>query len=991
MARRTETSINNDLAAALRRLHPAWTEQTVLAESTGVLTEGAGRRPDIVITNESRTGGVILETEFAPARTVESEARDRLGGTFAADGSPVEQVVAVRIPAEARTPGIQLETLTYSYKVCTNGTEAVSWFPSEGWIDGTLTDLAGFIETVAVSPRKLAEGVNALETGVTQATNIIRQGMAGVRRGGLEQMAMVLHQRDGEQTTRMAAAIIANALVVHSAIAGVQEAIRPPSHPTLRGRENILLPGAVLETWSAILDVNYWPIFKVARDVLAAMDTAVAGQALRRLDESARELVGLGTTTIGDLAGQMFGQLIADRKFLATFYTRPSSAALLSELAIARLQVDWGDRAAVGELRVADLACGTGALLSAVYRRMISRLRRAGLDDAELHHRFMESVLIGCDIMPAATHLTAAQLSSAHPTVTFGNTCIHTMPYGEQARDGGVRTSIGSLDLLDAAEAYSLLGTGAGRVTGSGDVKDAGEHRLDLPNDSLDLVIMNPPFTRPTNHEIADVPVPSFAGFETSELEQRAMSKELARLRKKLPHERAGDGNAGLASDFVDLAHVKLRAGGVLALIVPAAVISGEAWSRTRRLLGTGYDDITVVTIADDGATDRAFSADTGMADTILLATKRAKARAETESPRADYLVLDRLPETITAGVEMARGTNARTAAGRFTIGSQVVGWSVQGAFDNDAAGHPAGVSNPDLATAASALADGALTLPRHEILPLGIVALGVLGRRGPVDRDISGRTKGKNGAADEPRGPFDVARLADRSSWTKAGWPILWSHDAAAERRMTVLPCSEGIVRPDQRDAALRLWDGYRNAHGAHVAGAGRLHINRDFRLNSQSLGACLTPTPTIGGRAWPSFAPASSGGEHNTWESALALWMNSTPGLIARWWVSTRQQRGRACLTVTTLGSIPVLDLRVVPAEVVAALAGIVEQFSARDLLPANEAYRDPVRHELDKAILCEVLGLSESILGPLATLREQWCAEPSVHGGKATRPGA
>ena len=990
MARRTEGSINNDLAAALRRLHPAWNEYTVLAESTGVLSEAAGRRPDIVITNEGRTGGVILETEFAPARTVESEARDRLGGAFAADGSPVEQVVAVRIPAEARTPGTRLETLTYSYKVCTNGTETVSWFPAKGWIEGTLADLAGFVETVAVSPRTLAEGVNALEAGVSQAANIIRRGMAGARRAGLEQIATVLHQRDGEQTTRMAAAIMANALVVHSAIASVDPGTRSLSDASLRGYDNVLLQTEVLACWRAILEVNYWPIFKVAHDVLAAVDEATAGRALRTLGNTAGRLSELGATTIGDMAGQMFGQLIADRKFLATFYTKPSSAALLAELAIARLQVDWSDPAAVGELRVADLACGTGALLSAVYRRIISRLHRAGLDDAELHHRFMESVLIGCDIMPAATHLTAAQLSSAHPTVTFGNTCIHTMPYGELARDGGVRTSIGSLDLLDEAEVYSLLGTGAGRVTGAGDVGDAGDHRINLPSGSLDLVIMNPPFTRPTNHEIADVPVPSFAGFETSELEQRAMSRRLTQLRKKLPHKRAGDGNAGLASDFVDLAHVKLRAGGVLALIVPGAVISGEAWSRTRRLLGTGYDDITVVTVAEDGVTDRAFSADTGMADTILLATKRTTPRAETASPRADYLALDRLPETITAGIEVARGVNARTDAGHLTVGSELVGWSVRGVFDGGATGHPAGVSNPDVASTASALADGALKLPRHKILPLPTVSLGELGQRGPVDRDINGMNRGGNGAADEPRGPFDVSRLTDRASYTRSSWPILWSHNAAAERCMTVLPCSEGIVRAGMREVALRLWSGYRNAGGAQIAGAGRLHINRDFQINSQSLSACLTPTAAIGGRAWPSFAPTPTAEEQaGNWEKALAVWLNTTPGLIARWWVSTRQQRGRACLTVTTLGAIPVLNLRILQVDIVASLAGTLDRFAARGLLPANEAYQDPVRRELDEAVLCGVLGLPESILGPLATVREQWCDEPSVHGGKATRP--
>ena len=31
----------------------------------------------------------------------------------------------------------------------------------------------------------------------------------------------------------------------------------------------------------------------------------------------------------------------------------------------------------------------------------------------------------------------------------------------------------------------------------------------------------------------------------------------------------------------------------------------------------------------------------------------------------------------------------------------------------------------------------------------------------------------------------------------------------------------------------------------------------------------------------------------------------------------------------------------------------------------------------------------GLPEGILEPLDVLREQWCAEPTVHGGKSTRP--
>ena len=88
--------------------------------------------------------------------------------------------------------------------------------------------------------------------------------------------------------------------------------------------------------------------------------------------------------------------------------------------------------------------------------------------------------------------------------------------------------------------------------------------------------------------------------------------------------------------------------------------------------------------------------------------------------------------------------------------------------------------------------------------------------------------------------------------------------------------------------------------------------------------------------------------------------------------------------------MGNIPVLDLSVLPEETVNAMAEACDQIETLPLLPANEAYRDPNRGRLDKTVLCGVLGLPRSILGPLASVREAWCAEPSVHGGKSTRPG-
>ena len=85
------------------------------------------------------------------------------------------------------------------------------------------------------------------------------------------------------------------------------------------------------------------------------------------------------------------------------------------------------------------------------------------------------------------------------------------MPYGEQD-DGDLM--IGSLDLIAKQHTTPILGTGSEQLSGTGAVTQK-EAKVDGEHNTFDLVIMNPPFTRPTNHEATDVRVPSFAGFRT--------------------------------------------------------------------------------------------------------------------------------------------------------------------------------------------------------------------------------------------------------------------------------------------------------------------------------------------------------------------------------------------------------------------------------------------------------------------------------------------
>ena len=598
-------------------------------------------------------------------------------------------------------------------------------FPRKGWINGGIDDLTGFIERAALSESRIIRGADILEVGVEAAAGRLHQDLGVTHAGVLDTIGNVLHQEKGWQTTRMAMAVVANALIFHTAIAGTH-GIRTLDQ--LRSASGDLAKTDVLDAWREILRINYWPIFDIAMRVMAPIPDGVANETFRRLSTVAGRLAGLGVTTTGDLAGQMFGRLITDRKFLATFYTLPSSAALLAEIAVQRLDIDYRHAEQVTGLKVADLACGTGALLSAAYARITARVRRAGTDDQMLHPRMIEEVLVGADIMPAATHLTAAILSSAHPSVTFGRTNIYTMPYGEQSE--GRAVAIGSLDLIDDVHAMTLFGTGRRVASGLGEMEAEEDMNLFvMDHGSADLIIMNPPFTRPTNHETAaaaGVPIPSFAGFGTESDEQRAMAEALRGIYKKNTG-LAGHGNAGLASNFLDLAHVKLKPGGTLALVLPVVATSGGSWVKARELLGGEYTDVTVITIGTVGSTERAFSADTGMAEALLIATRRTTGHS-TEGD-ALWVNLTRRPSSAADAVEIARaiGGASPKSTGWLRVGEDRVGCFIRAPFEESGC---AQIVEPDVAATALALGSSKLKLSR--ISALAVPHHGTWGTRHP-------------------------------------------------------------------------------------------------------------------------------------------------------------------------------------------------------------------------------------------------------------------
>lgn len=895
--RRGEPAFNQILAGVLAQLSPRWREDmAIIHQATQVFQNHPGKAADILI-HSPGSAPVVIESEYdnEPERRVESEATSRLGMVLAQGGTAVEQAIALRIPVDVQDTGkpdsdvaTELRNGKTKFQYALFSLEAngsTRRWPEHGWLRGSIVDLAIAVEQVCISERVVDEGLGLLEEAVRQAAERVKR-IAGSWHGDLTtQLGVHLYQQPGEQTTRMAMAVVANAFTFHHALIGWKGVIAPAPKAGVH---------RLLAQWEAILAINYHPIFRIASDIMAEFRGRAPDQVTLELmsgmDALARKLSALGITTQQELSGRMFQKLITDRKVLASFYTLAPSAALLAELAVGRLELEWNDPAAVKRLRLADFACGTGALIGAAHRVVAAKHRHSGGDDRQLHAGMMENSLIATDIMPSAVHLTASMLASAHPRERFANTRLHVLPYG---KFGDQRLSIGALDLLETEMPPDLLGGGS--VSIHGDKTEAGQD-VKIPHEKQHLVIMNPPFVRPTNHAGAgreDVPVPSFSGLGRSEDEQRLMAKRLGEIRKRLKPPIASHGNAGLGSNFADLAHVKLAPGGVLALILPGSVIQGQSWDGLWRLLRKRYHDITVIRIASGMAVDTALSADTGMADVVILATKNRDNREQPAAPQIMIVNLDHRPASLLEASIIARklGELERRLGSiteiRLTddLNSQLVGQVICTGLDNlgIAGTRHAGM----IFSAMTGLTEQArLVLPRmrHREAPeVPITRLGELGQRGLYHLDINGTA---------PRGAFDVV-----SEGGNQEYPVLWNHDASREKCLVVQPDSRGRVRPWHEDHAVQTW----------CQTATKLHLNLDFRLNSQPLAACLTPEPSVGGRVWQNFRLSNE-----RWEKLVVLRANSTLGLMLFWWTGSKQQTGRAILTISWLPELPVLDPR-------------------------------------------------------------------------------
>ena len=934
-----ESVINDTLARFLR-------ERCSLSAVAETLHDG--KRPDIIV--RLSEGPVILETELEPALTVEADALSRLGMEI--DGQKVQNVFAVTVPGRLRSTSQQ-----HLYERMSGATLAWQEWRIDGTsgpkLSGTAIELGNSVERTTPPAGDIDEAVDALDEGARRAGSRLYSSP-----GTLERVSKIFGADPGDEAANMAALVIINAMVFQERLASNEVAFQPVSAAMRDGRFSRM---TLLQVWEHILSIDYYPIFSMARDVVRELSEVEATEVLGECARTAAALLGMGAVGRHDLAGRIFNRLISERKLLAAFYTSIPASTVLAGLALSPdrwSHVDWSNAEGISQLRVVDPACGTGTLLMAAYRQIVQNHSATAPDDSGdpfLHQALVEKVIIGADVVQAAIHLTAATLAAMSPSVRFEQMQLHTLRLG---RDSSKKIWLGSLDWLEAPETQSFFSTTEeqiGAASGSGGI---------VQRPMTDLVISNPPFTRRGSDGGKEEALSRVFSLPEGDLEsQQAIAKRTSALLKGT----AANQIAGHGSSFTVLADRMVNPGGRIALVLPVTALFGESWREVRQMLSSKYEIEFVVSSHDPALLSMSY--DTTIAEALLVA-RRLREGAH-PSGRGRFVNLWRAPYQETDALALVRAVNAAASMPLLRSDGPPVGGSplvVGGEQWGEVVDGPVG-EKPWTAARWRRVVTGqfASALERGELWiedggqVAGRVPVAVMGdvcNVGPQDRRIRGSL-----------GVFDAYH-----GWNgDAQFPAIWSLDSSVHQSMSSEPNAWLSPKPGRDHQP--LW-----------SQAGTLQITRDVRYNSQPVMAVRTDLRTLGVRAWHTLSVHEDDPViRSRLEIALALWCNSTLGMLLHADHSNRSQEGRGQGNKGMLESLTTLDIQQLKAWQIEEALAMWQDFKDRKFQPFYQCAVDPVRIQLDERIARDLLGLGEDAVASVARLRTFLARDPSIHGSK------
>lgn len=263
--------------------------------------------------------------------------------------------------------------------------------------------------------------------------------------------------------------------------------------------------------------------------------------------------------------------------------------------------------------------------------------------EEEFHRQFIKSCY-GFDVLTYATQITALNLALHSPETRLNHMSIQSIPLGY--REDSTFASLGSLELIREPK----LDVMTDRISRAG-VETTGEESLKKIVSELgrpSLVVMNPPFTRPTGR--GGRQGGGFFGFLSDENMRTRVRKEYNEVKDEVKRKLEVTGmalldnpatkelksllghkdfqaykNIGLAGEgllFLYLADKLVRRGGKICFVLPKSLLTGVSWFLARCLLASKYQ-IEYCVVSYDSKKGYNFSESTSLSECLIVARKR--------------------------------------------------------------------------------------------------------------------------------------------------------------------------------------------------------------------------------------------------------------------------------------------------------------------------------------------------------------------------------
>ena len=729
--------------------------------------------------------------------------------------------------------------------------------------------------------------------------------------------------------------ILTDAMIFHEVLANLNAQIETLAQ--IKTQKNIKKS---FETeWEKILLIDYEPVFALALKILRNLPgSPLLNRELRKLLNVAYDIASSHALLKHDLMGRVYHQLLLGKlvKYYATFYTSIPAARLLARLLITlpsglnmtENPPKYGNE----QFRAVDFACGSGTLLSALYKELEARhrIRAEEPDVKELHEYLIQEGLWGFDVLQHATHLAMTTLSLHNPSTSVDLSRIYALKLGKFDK----KVFLGSPDFFNSSEISPKKlqsgGIGAERVGVSQRRSVEGEKITDFH-----VCIMNPPFTRSVGGNLLFGNLPS--------KERKELQKVLSNLLKE--NNLSGIGQAGLGAVFVHLGDKYLKKGGRLGLVLPKAVLAGVSWKKVRELLLENYH-IEYIISSFEGPTDWNFSENTSLSEILLVARKRVKKKKNEYTIFVNLLRKQKNEvESVYIGSQLTKLFKAVAPADLENANSSPFSIKFQGKkiaeiysarLSEENFGHYNIFAQAELNRIVTFLRLGTLFLTTQGIV--GRIPLTTL--ESFIDDIGPDRSQ-----------VHSAFRSISYSS--QAPFKALWGHDPDQINKLEKDP--NASLEPKNASTARNLW-----------TRKGNLMIAERVRLSTYRLLAVLISEDVLSNVWWPIKTKAkikikdyTLSREETT--KILTLWINSTLGTLCLCAMAEVTEGPWIAFKKTHLWKLPVLDIRKLTLKNVKELLDLYSKVSRIEFQPLPKEYQRPKVKKIIDDKFKEILGLN------------------------------